>query len=194
MITDRVWTEIESPLFTAALGVVSTPRAFDDGLLRQAIFRTLLAAAETNGRDADAIVQRISRLIREPADERYCHPHDLPIGVYLRALDIAAPERAITPARLVLDLPNLWWGNLMARRVAAAPNRTIPSSRVAAAIEFEGIVWKANSRTDTPPLPSADVKVRVTPIRELKSSTASARALRTVHEGRFRIKSATTAR
>lgn len=192
MIPSRIWTEIEDPLFGASLGVVSTPRAFDDGLMRQPVFRDLLGAL-TNREDAQLVADRVFRLISERSDQRYCHPRDLPIGVYLRALDIAAPDHALWPARLALDLPNLWWGNVMARRIATAPNRTVTSSRAVSPISVDGIVWTANTKTTTVPLPTAEVKVRPEVLGKLTTSTNSGQISGTVQGGRFHVRSATTA-
>jgi hypothetical protein len=117
-----IQNEIESPIFEAQLGIVSTPRSFDQALYKNPSFRRLLSALSSE-EDAAALSNRLAQLIDHPSDPNYCHPFDLQIGVYLRALDLRAPERAYENASRATTKPNLWWGRAMSMRVLAEPNR-----------------------------------------------------------------------
>lgn len=130
MISDWIWSAVEDPAFTASLGVVSTPRAFDAALLRQPPVLQLFSSL-AGLEDANAVTARIQRLLKDPSnDQRYCHPHDLSIAVYLRALDIICePPVAAEAADSVLRFPNLWWARAMALRVVADPAKRIPVVR-----------------------------------------------------------------
>lgn len=127
MIAQRIWDEIESQLFAATLGVVSTPRAFDAAMLQHPTVSELMANLSSES-DVEAVAKRLEQLLNEPSDVRYCHQHDLAIAVYLRALDICAPEHVLVPASFALMQRNLWWGKAMAKRIAGMPNRAIPFS------------------------------------------------------------------
>ena len=124
MINESVWHEIEGPLLRAVLGVVSTPRAFDAALFKVAPVSRLLG--ELDDREScEKVQKRLLLLLGGDADPRYCHPHDLAIAIYLRALDICAPELAFPPARQILAHRNLWWARAMALRLLAEPQREI---------------------------------------------------------------------
>lgn len=163
MIAQRIWDEIESQFFAATLGVVSTPRAFDEAMLQHSIVSELMANLSSES-DVEAVAKRLQRLLNEPSDVRYCHQHDLAIAVYLRALDICAPEHALAPANLALTQRNLWWGKAMAKRIAGAPNRGIPFSWK----DFEFPVSSRQVRVfvrsvktqASPPLPISEMPVR----------------------------------
>lgn len=147
MIPDRIWTEIESRTFSASLGVVSTPRAFDVALLRQPLVLELVSLLVCP-ENPSAVFARIQRLLRDPSnDEHYCHPYDLPIAVYLKVLDIFEPYIAVEAADSILEFPNLWWARAMALRVAASPAKRIPvlRKRYRFADPPTGIVWEANT-------------------------------------------------
>lgn len=153
MIPDRIWSAVEDPTFSASLGVVSTPRAFEAALLRRPpvleLF-SLLACPE----DASAVAARIQHLLTDPSnDERYCHPYDLPIAVYLRVLDICESYVAAEAADSILQFPNLWWARAMALRVAAYPAKRIPvlRQRYHLAGPPAGVAWEVHA--SGPPYP-----------------------------------------
>lgn len=161
MIAQRIWDEIEGQLLAATLGVVSTPRAFDAAMLQHPIVSELMANLSSES-DVEAVVKRLQQLLSEPTDARYCHQHDLAIAVYLRALDICAPEHALAPAHLALTQRNLWWGKAMAKRIAGAPNRAIPFSREDFVIPVSsGQVFISSVITQaSPPLPRLEMTAR----------------------------------
>ena len=130
MIPNRIWSAVEDPIFSASLGVVSTPRAFDTALLRQPPVLELFSSL-AGPEDASAVAARIQQLLKDPSnDERYCHPYDLPIAVYLRALDIICePPVAAEAADSILRFSNLWWARATALRMAANPTKRIPVLR-----------------------------------------------------------------
>ena len=125
MIPDRIWTAIEDTTFTASLGVVSTPRAFDAAISRQPPVIELLSLMEDSDNSMQ-VLTRVRQLLETPEDARYCHPFDLPVAIYIRALDICNPQLAADAAEIALQLPNLWWSRAMALRVTSLPARRIP--------------------------------------------------------------------
>jgi hypothetical protein len=145
------WSDIEGPLLAASLGVVSTPRAFDAAMLKQPIVIELLARLSSERRAAKEVARRLQLLLAEPTDPRYCHQHDLAIAIYLRALDICAPDDSLPPALLALKQTNLWWARAMAMRIATAPNRGIPSQREDAAVTINGQVVIFTATTQAQP-------------------------------------------
>lgn len=147
MIPGNLWQEIESRQFSVMLGVVSTPRAFDEALKQQPAV-TALAKCLISPADIDSLEQRALALLQIPSNPRYCHPNDLAIAVYLRLLDIYAPDAASQPAKSALTLPNLWWARAMAMRIAASPNRTIPSTRVELVAVTENGFARQSRRTN----------------------------------------------
>lgn len=129
MIPDSIWAAVEDSTFSASLGVVSTPRAFDAAFLRQRPVRDLLSLLTTPA-NLQAVATRIHELLHDPGnDARYCHPFDLPIAVYLRALDICEPGVAARAADAILRFTNLWWARAMALRVARQLERRTPVQR-----------------------------------------------------------------
>ena len=151
-----MFTEIESPLFAATLGVVSTPRAFDSALLRQPVVLDLIRRL-TAGEDPGPVLERIDRLLREPSDARFCHPRDLAVGIYLRVLEVCAPDTALAPAKLALALPNLWWGKVMATRVEY-PRPSTLSIPVSYTVQGQGIVRHSQTNKASRLQPTAWLK------------------------------------
>jgi hypothetical protein len=164
MIVARIWREIESPLLAASLGVVSTPRTFDAAMLKQPIVIELLARLSSERRAAEEVARKLEQLLTQPTDARYCHQHDLAIAIYLRVLDICAPDHALPPALLALRQTNLWWARAMAMRIASVPNRGIPSLREDFAIPISGKVLIFSSSTEAQPftlIPQLTARPRV---------------------------------
>lgn len=118
MIPNQIWTEIEGPLFAATIGVVSTPRAYRDALKMQRVV-TVLAALLSSHDNQTALIARLTHLLTQSTDIRYCHPHDLAIGTYLATLANFSIALATEPARLASSIPNLWWGKLIAAEILA---------------------------------------------------------------------------
>ena len=160
MIIRRIWDEIESPHLAASLGVVSTPRAFDAAILQHPIVVQLMAHLSSRS-DVEEVAHRLGQLLTEATDVRYCHQHDLAIAIYLRTLDICAPNQTMPAALLALKQPNLWWARAMAMRIVSAPNRGIPSSRGDFTVPIGGRVFIVSENAQaTPFLPTAQFTVR----------------------------------
>jgi hypothetical protein len=123
MMQDSWSGVIESPRFAARLGVVSTPAAFEAAALKVGTISNLVTAL-SSGSSPEPVVARLDRLLRLETDQRYCHPKDLAIGIYFLVLGRSVPRAAIAPARLAFELPNLWWGRVMAMRFAASESST----------------------------------------------------------------------
>jgi hypothetical protein len=188
MTAQRIWDEIESPLLAAKLGVVSTPRAFDVALLREPIVSELMASLSTE-REVKAVASRLCQLLSETTDARYCHQHDLAIAVYLRVLDVCAPEHALAPALLALRLLNLWWGKAMAKRIASAPNRAIPFSRKDFVIPASGQVFVRSVITQvSPPVPRSEMTARSRVRGVFVARTDAGRELQELSASPFRIR------
>jgi hypothetical protein len=128
MSLDKLTAVVESREFAADLGVVSTPRAFDEVMLKLKPVKAILKAL-AGGANASRIAERVTALLATQNPAKYRHPFDLPIGVYLRVLEIAAPHLAYPLALRVLAHRNFWWARAIAARIAAAhPNRAGTSS------------------------------------------------------------------
>lgn len=125
MIPDELFRSLEERVFTASIGVVSTPRALKDAILDQLSVRRLLALL-SDPDNRNQVLGRALQLLRAPHDARYCHPDDLPIAIYLRALELADPSLALKAADLVLQHPNLWWARSFALSIVAIPGLRVP--------------------------------------------------------------------
>lgn len=112
---------IESTLFTASVGVVSTPRSLDEAIWAQGSVREVLAAM-TDHENRRELLNRVLELIARPHDPRYCHPDDLAIAIYVRILGITDATLAVRGADAVLQHRNFWWARAASLRVIRAPN------------------------------------------------------------------------
>jgi hypothetical protein len=161
VIAQAIFAEIESTIFSAKLGVVSTPDALTAAMLEQPAVAQLTETA-TLLTDAKHIAARAIDLIQQQFDPQYCHPHDLAVAVYLRVLDICAPDEASRPAQVALTVANSWWARLMALRIAASPNRTIPVVTMKVVTPFAGLAVTRYATT---------LKGKPTPPKELTLCT-----------------------
>lgn len=146
--------DIESVRLAAELGVVSTPRAFDEALFSLPSVREL-ADGVSRGWYSQATEARALELLRVAHDGAYCHPHDLPVAVYLRVLDLYAPLRAHRVAAAAAEYENTWWTRAMTRRTLAHANRknAVASNELAQVVHSEGItvIMVASRAHNSPP-------------------------------------------
>jgi len=142
MIPQTLFTEIEGPRLAAQLGVVSTLDRFTTAMMQHPAV-AMIVNAVTSQDDVRQIVARVERLLQVHADPRYCHPQDLAIAVYLRILDVCAPDAAAELAARAREIRNLWWARLIAHRIGASPNRSIPTVTVTRLMPVTGMPVRA---------------------------------------------------
>jgi hypothetical protein len=116
-----LFSQIESPVFHSKLGVVSTPRAFDSALFSIAEVQEMAALASQRSNE-ELLFNRIGILLADREDDpNFVHPHDMPIAVYLRILDMLSSDFALAVAEQVAKRKNFWWTRAMALRVLSEP-------------------------------------------------------------------------
>lgn len=116
MPLESIVSEIERPRFIALLGVVSTQKRFEWAIAQEPAVKELITALQSREAQAE-LVERLSALLASKPEEGYTHPLDIPIAVYLRALDIVAPRAATGVAQIAVSRPDLWWGRAIADRI-----------------------------------------------------------------------------
>ncbi len=121
MTIETLFSQIESPIFHARLGVVSTPRAFDSALFSITEVKELATLVNQFGKD-ELLFNRIGALLADPEDDvNFVHPHDMPIAVYLRILDVISSDFALVTAEQLAHRKNFWWTRAMVLRVLSEP-------------------------------------------------------------------------
>ena len=141
MSVEALFPKIESPEFHAKLGVVSTPRGFDAALFNIDEVQDL-ATAVTQEKNDLLLYERIGTLLADPEDNpNFVHPHDMPIAVYLRILDVLSSNFALVAAESVAERKNFWWTRAMALRILAEPkSRSIAQYYQLAAYELYDVL------------------------------------------------------
>jgi hypothetical protein len=122
MTLEEAWRVVESPRIAAQLGVVSTPRALERALASEPTIRRLLGllARPHNRR---RLYDHFLEILGAPNDQRFAHPLDLALAIYVRLLDIVDPSIAEAAASAALRLPNLWWTRAFAISILAQSAR-----------------------------------------------------------------------
>ena len=105
---DEILQTIESAYFTTAIGVVSTPAQFHRAIGNDPTVRALLGQLE-HPEKRRVLFARVADMLKAAADPQYAHPLDIPIAIYIRALDITEPDLARMLAFAARRLTNLWW-------------------------------------------------------------------------------------
>jgi hypothetical protein len=121
MIPLSIIDEIESRRFIADIGVVSTPKRFEAALAELRPVRELLGCLRSSA-DKQQLINHVRDILQKGSDADYTHAYDVPLAVYLRALDISAPLDAYELAQAFKRLPNLWWARFIANKVLSGPS------------------------------------------------------------------------
>lgn len=103
-------------------GYASGLRMFERIIKSQDIFKKLVRLAK-NEDGAAQILARIVDLVSRNSDQRYEHPYDTALGVYLLALGEARSECVEDAAEIVLFAKCLWWSAKIARSVLDTPGK-----------------------------------------------------------------------
>ena len=149
MTIAALFSQIESSIFHARLGVVSTPRAFDSALFSIAEVQALTTLVNEPGKE-ELLFNRIGVLLADPEDNaNFVHPHDMPIAVYLRILDVLSSDFALIAAERLAQKKNLWWTRAMALRVLSEPKSRSATQyhHLTTNCLFDVLVEKTRTRT-----------------------------------------------
>ncbi len=126
MISPELLATIEGPLFSLELGIVDSPKSFDEALFKTVGARKLAEQITSEAEERLVRDRALSLLDCEDNDERFRHPFDLAIAVYIRILDVVESSWVFDLSKLAAQRRNLWWSRAMAMRVLQEPHGETP--------------------------------------------------------------------
>lgn len=108
--------EIERHEFAARLNVASDLRTFVRAALRQEPVRRLIRELDSAGA-AEQLLRRVVQLARRRIDPRYANPCDVPLAVYVWALDLKDSPFRTLGAGAAIESAGTWWARKVAEEV-----------------------------------------------------------------------------
>lgn len=121
-----LFKEIESPQFAAYLSVLSGFSSVERALEDHETLKQLVNELTNSPVAQDRVVNRIARLLKHEVSPDVEHPDEAAITAYLFALTRTDSNRAMSVARQVVALPNLWWARHLAEMIIAN-TQAVPS-------------------------------------------------------------------
>jgi hypothetical protein len=176
MTFEETLRELETPRLAARLGVVSTPRSLERAIASESSVRRLLGMLSSPN-NRRRLYGHLMQLLNQPSDDRFAHPMDLALAVYIRLLDIADPELGEMAAVETRQRPNLWWTRALAATIlakSAQRTRTVRTEQISDPTSLRSL------RVESPAVSDYSGAMRWTPetatLPSVRTSTSVARA------------------
>jgi len=161
---DHMSAEIESLKFCVFVNQAAGLSAFKQIVADQEVFQALLKLLKSDTTIANQLVKKVQSLSLLAIDDRYEHPYDTAISVYLLALDVAGLRQALNAARLLISVQQLWWSEKLSRQIisrfrhfssAADYSKTIKAKTEYICLSnqtktFDVIIWRNIQQTVSP--------------------------------------------
>jgi hypothetical protein len=124
-MNEHLFEKIESPEFSAQLGIVSGFRSFLDALAATTEAKELVRAMQTP-EASQSVYQRAWSITQRSVDQDFENPWDTALACYLWALN-EADFLADAIAGLVLECPGCWWSRKLAEQIQSRPRTSTDS-------------------------------------------------------------------
>jgi len=121
-------TQIESLHFRLIANQAGGLSLFKNIVSNQTSFHALTQLVASRENIAVQLLARIHALSTLETDNRYEHPYDTAMATYLLALQSAGSPIATIAARLLSNIPRLWWSEKIATQLISETKRKSPSA------------------------------------------------------------------